>query len=135
LMGSAPRVAPPVIQARLAEAMLPHDALGIVRTGEQKNLTDIRYDYKSQAFVSHGGGGNGHAEVVAHVGSGATGTANVQLGGHGSTVGSGGSHVSNGSSNDGSHGSPGGNGGGGHSGGTSSSAASSAASSSAASHH
>jgi hypothetical protein len=134
LMGSAPRVAPPVIQARLAEAMLPHDALGIVRTGEQKNLTDIRYDYKSQAFVSHAGGGNVHAGV-AHVGSGATDTANVQLGGHGSTVGSGGSHVSNGSSNGGSHGSAGGNGGAGHSGGTSSSATSSAASSSAASHH
>jgi hypothetical protein len=91
--------------------MLPHDALGIVRTGEQKNLTDIRYDYKSQAFVSHAGGGNVHAELVAHVGSGATGTANVQLGGHGSTVGSGSSHVSNGSSNGGSHGSAGGSGG------------------------
>jgi len=28
LMGSAPRVAPPVIQAGPAEAMLPHDASG-----------------------------------------------------------------------------------------------------------
>lgn len=124
LIKSTPRVVPPVIQARLIEPKVPHGALSIMQKGEQKNLMDIHYDYKSHAFVGHAGAGE-NMHVIAHLGSGATGIGNVLLGGHGSTGGGGGSH-----------GSSGGSGGGSHSGGTSSAAstASSAASSGAAHH-
>jgi hypothetical protein len=104
LLVNAPRVAQPVIQARLTENLLPHGTLSAVRTGEQKNVTAIRFDFKTGNFVGRSGtGGDSHGAVVAHVGSG---------GG----VSGGGSH---GSSGGGSSGGGGGHSGGGSSGGSS----------------
>jgi hypothetical protein len=133
LMQSAPRVTPPAIQAKLNENVLPHGILSVARTGEAKNVTDIRYDYKSKAFVgSTGPLGNTHLQVVAHVDSGFTGGDHVQMGAHGSGASGGGAGGS------GSHGSSSG-GGGGHSGASSSTSSASssvsAASAGGGSHH
>jgi uncharacterized membrane protein YgcG len=116
LVANAPRVAPPVIQAKLNENILPHEILTAARTGETRNLTNIHYDYKSNAFVgSTGAAGNVHAQVVAHVDSGF---------GHASTVTNGGSHESS---------SGGAGSSGGHSGSSSSSSSSSSSAASSAS--
>ncbi len=127
-MASASRAAQPEIQGKLVEAIVPRETLGAERSSEQKNVTAIRYDFKSRDFVGgSGAAGNAHPEVIAHVESGGAGEGHVQMGGHESAVGSSG----------GSHGSSGGSGGG-HSGATStaSPAASSGASSGGgASHH
>ena len=105
LLESAPRVSQPVIEGKFAAAILPHGTVSAGHIGNSKNLTAIRFDYKSGNFVGQSeAGGSSHAEVVAHVGSG---------GG----AGGGGSH--------GFTGGGGSSGGGGHSGGGSSVSASS----------
>lgn len=113
LLQNAPRVAQPVIQARLTENILPHGTLSAVRTGEQKNVTAIRFDFKTGNFVGRSGaGGDSHGAVVAHVGSGG-GVSGV--GSHGSSGGGGGSSGGGGGhSGGGSSGGGGGGGGGGH---------------------
>ena len=131
LMANAPRVAQPVIEARLAESIVPRGVLGAEHIEAQKNVTAIRFDFKTKDFVGRSNGaGNPRGEVVAHVGSGGRGGSQVQMGGHGGTGGGGG----------GSHGSSGGGGGssgggGGHSGGGSSAGSSAGAGSGGGGHH
>lgn len=99
-MENAPRVAQPVIEMKLAEAILPRGVLGAGHAHGQNSVTAIRLDYKTGNFVGRSTtGGTSHGVVMAHVGGGGGG-----MGGHGGSGGGGG----------GSHGS---SGGGGHSGG------------------
>jgi FecR protein len=101
VMENAPRVTQPVIEMKLAEAILPRGVLGAGHAEGQKSVTTIRLDYKTGNFVGRSTtGGTSHGVVMAHVGGGGAG-----MGGHAGSGGGGG----------GSHGSSGG--GGGHSGG------------------
>jgi hypothetical protein len=105
---STPHVAQPTIEGRTASAILPKGTLVSSHASTVKNVSAIRFDYKSGNFVGRTGEGAGaHSVVVAHTG----GSGGISGGGsHGS---SGGSSSGGGSS-------------GGHSGGGSSSGGASA---------
>lgn len=111
LVANTPRVSQPVIEAKTAAAILPKGMLSAKQAAATRNLSSIRFDYKSGNFVGKSGEGiASHSVVVAHTGgSGGIGTAAS----HGSSGGGGGV---------GSHG--GGSSSGGHSGGSSGGAAS-----------
>jgi uncharacterized membrane protein YgcG len=108
LVESAPRVAQPVIQARVLEDVAEHGSQSARQGSEQKTPTVIRYDYKTRNFVASGKTErNERAEVIAHVGSNARGVDHVEMGGRGSPGGSGGgSHESSGGGSSHSGGSP-----------------------------
>ncbi|MGB9512449.1 MAG: FecR family protein [Candidatus Acidiferrum sp.] len=115
LLENTPRVGQPVIQARMAAAIVPHELLGAQHLVAQKNVTGIQFDFKSQNFVGHSGsGGESHGVVVGHVGGGGgiggSGGAHGGSGGSGSSSGGGG-HSGGGAS---SGGASAGGGGGGH---------------------
>ena len=99
---NAPRVAQPVIEAKMAAAILPKGTLSAQQSATMKNVNAVHFDFKSQNFVGRTAeGGASHSVVVAHASSGR------------SSGGGGGSHGSSGSGG----GSSGGHSGGGSSGG------------------
>ena len=88
LVANAPRVSAPVIEAKLAETILPRGVLSAGHAGSTKNVTAIRLDMKSGNFVGTSGTGSGsHAVSVGHVGGGAGGSAHGGSGGGGGGVG------------------------------------------------
>ena len=106
LVANAPRVAAPVIETKLAEAILPRGVLGAGHVESAKNVTAIRLDMKTGNLVgTSGAGGGSHAVSVGHVGGGGGGSAHG-----GSGAGGGGGHSGGGGASSGG-------GGGGHSGG------------------
>lgn len=116
LAQSAPRVAQPVLQARLAESIMPRGILvSAGRAEPARNLSAIRFDFKSQSFVGSARTATGvsHAVVVNHV-SGGGASFGGGNGSHSGSSGGGGSHASSSSSSGSS------SGGGGHSSGGSS---------------
>ncbi len=118
LLHTAPRVAPPTIETKMASAVLPQGTLGrgTVHGAATKNITAIRFDYKSGNFVGRTGeGGASHSVVVAHAGGGggAGGGGSHGASGSAGTSGGGGGHSGGGSSGGGVS-AGGGGGGGGH---------------------
>jgi hypothetical protein len=98
LVENAPRVGQPVIEAKVASAILPKGTVGVIPTKAEKNVSVARLDFRSGNFVGRtGASAGGHGVVMGHVGGGG-----------------GGGHTGGGSFGGGSHG---GFGGGGHSGG------------------
>jgi hypothetical protein len=111
----APHVAQPVIEAKMAAAILPKGTLSAQQTATMKNVNAVHFDFKSQNFVGRTGeGGASHSVVVAHASSGGSsgGGAHGSSGGGSSGGGSSGSHSGGGSS--GGAASAGGGGGGHH---------------------
>jgi hypothetical protein len=120
VMENAPRVTQPVIEMKLAEAILPRGALGAGHAEGQKSVTAIRLDYKTGNFVGRSTtGGSSHGVVMAHVGGvgggvrGHGGSGGGGGGSHGSSAGGGG-HSGGGGSSGGSSAGAGGAGGGHH---------------------
>ncbi len=128
---SLPKVERPVIQGRLLNGTAGSGKSIVAQAGNQKNQSDIRFDYKSQSFVARStvaGGGHGKERpvVVASLGSihGYGGGSRVS-GGGGYSGGGGGSRGSGGGggrSGAGGGGGSHGGGGGSHGGGGSSGA-------------
>ena len=105
LLENAPRVSQPVIEGKFAATILPHGTVSAGHIENSKNLTAIRFDYKSGNFVGRSeAGGSSHAEVAAHVGSGggAGGGGSHGFTGGGGSSGGGGGHSGGGSSGGGS---------------------------------
>jgi hypothetical protein len=113
LLHTAPRVAQPIIEAKVASAVLPKGTLpiGTQHQAATKTVTAIRFDYKSGNFVGRTGeGAASHSVVVAHAGGGggvSGGGSHGSSGGSGSS-GGGGGHSGGGSSGGASAGSAGG---------------------------
>jgi FecR-like protein len=119
LVANAPRVPAPVIEAKLAETIVPRGVLSAGHVESAKNVTAIRLDMKTGNFVGTSGtGGGSHAVSVGHVGEGGGGSAHGGSGGGGGGGHSGGGGASSGGGggghSGGGGGASGGGGGGGH---------------------
>jgi hypothetical protein len=96
---SAPRVAQPVIEAKMAAAILPKGTLSAQQTATMKNVNAVHFDFKSQNFVGRtADGGASHSVVVAHASSGGSSGGGGSHGSSGSGGGSSGGHSVGGSS-------------------------------------
>jgi hypothetical protein len=85
----APRATPPIIEAKMASAILPKGTLSPQQMATMKNVSAIHFDFKSQSFVGRtGGGAVSHTVFVAHSSSAGFSAA----GSHGSSSAAGGSN-------------------------------------------
>jgi len=117
---SLPRVGKPVIEGKLMQGTIVSASRTASLAGNQKNQESIRFDYKSQNFITRSGGttserGSGRPVVVASLGS-ISGSGGGSRSGYGGGY-SGGGGGSRGAGGGGSHSSGGGYGGGGSHGG------------------
>jgi len=83
----APRATPPIIEAKMASALLPRGTLSPQQMATMKNVSAIHFDFKSQSFVGRTGAVS-HTVFVAHSSSAGFSAA----GSHGSSSAAGGSN-------------------------------------------